>query len=179
MMKKKVNRIFLLGFMGCGKSYWGEKVATDLGFEWIDLDEYIEKKEGRSIKEIFEKEGESTFRNIEKQALNEVAQLSDVVISLGGGAPCFFENMDLINRSGVSFYLKTNTTTLVNRLKSEKTKRPLLARLSDIELFDFIKNKVNERSIFYKKATFTIDTEQEDVLFFIKKHYKKTVKFPQ
>jgi shikimate kinase len=169
-MKKKVNRFFLLGFMGCGKSYWGEKVATDLGFEWIDLDEYIERKEARSIKEIFGKEGETAFRKIEKEALNEVARLENIVISLGGGAPCFFDNMDLINGSGVSFYLKTNTTTLVNRLKSEKVKRPLLARLSDVELFNFIENKVNERSVFYQKASFMIDAEQGDVLSFIKKN---------
>ena len=167
-MKITESRIFLLGFMGCGKSYWGARIANELNFEWIDLDEYIEKKEARSIKEIFEKEGESTFRKIEKEALKEVARLENVVISLGGGAPCFFENMNLINDLGISCYLKTNTTTLVSRLKSEKAKRPLLARLSDVELFDFIEKKVNERSIFYKKATFTIDTEQENVLSFIK-----------
>lgn len=178
-MKKEENRIFLLGFMGCGKSYWGRKVADALGFEWIDLDEYIEKKEARSITEIFEKEGEIAFRKIEKQALKEVAALEKVVISLGGGVPCFLENMALIGRSGVSFYLKTNTKTLVHRLESEKDKRPLLAQLSDVELFDFIENKVNERSVFYKKATFTIDTEQEDVLFFIKKCSKKRLRFLQ
>ncbi|MGB0863928.1 MAG: shikimate kinase [Saprospiraceae bacterium] len=169
------NRIFLLGFMGCGKSYWGTQIANELGLKWIDLDEYIENKTSKTIKEIFEKEGETTFRKIEKEALEEMALFNNVVISLGGGTPCFFENMEFIKRSGISFYLKTDSKTLVHRLQSEKIKRPLLAQLSDAALFNFIENKVNKRSVFYEKAAFIINTEQADILFFIKKQLLKKV----
>ena len=169
------NRIFLLGFMGCGKSYWGTQIANELGLKWIDLDEYIENKTSKTIKEIFEKEGETAFRKIEKEALEEMALFNNVVISLGGGTPCFFENMEFIKRSGISFYLKTDSKTLVHRLQSEKIKRPLLAQLSDAALFNFIVTKVNKRSVFYEKAAFIINTEQADILFFIKKLLLKKV----
>ncbi|HFC01185.1 MAG TPA: shikimate kinase [Phaeodactylibacter sp.] len=150
-------RIFLIGFMGSGKTYTGRRMAKMLGRDFIDLDEYIEAKEGRTISAIFAQEGEDYFRKIEKKCLHEMKKKSNAIIATGGGTPCFFDNMDWMNRNGRTVYLETPAETLLQRLKNEKEKRPLLKNFSTKELRLFIKNKLKEREAFYHKAEITIE----------------------
>src|SRR5688500_7831796 len=109
-------KIFLLGYMGCGKSSAGKKLANKLGFEFIDLDEMIEKQYQKSVSEIFETEGENKFREYEHNCLKGLLDKENIVISLGGGTPCYYNNMELINTHGTSIYLKMSTEVLASRL---------------------------------------------------------------
>ena len=138
--------------MGAGKTTIGKKLATRLGFTFYDLDEYIEKKEGISISEIFENEGERNFRDLEKNYLRELAEKDEVVISTGGGTPCFSENMKFMNASGMTVYLRMSPESLFSRLKNISSKRPLIADKSDDELLSFIREKLQERESFYMES---------------------------
>jgi len=157
-----VNAIFLLGYMGCGKSTIGKSLAQKLNISFIDLDQVIENQENESIKAIFDKRGELYFRKAERQALQQlIAQQNSGVISLGGGTPCYFENMnDLAQSKHYSIYLKASIPTLVGRLKDEKVMRPMIDHLTDdAALTEFIGKHLFERNAFYQKAktVFTID----------------------
>jgi len=147
-----MSKIFLLGYMGSGKSYLGKRLAQNLHIDFLDLDELIELKNGMSIAEIFAKKGEAFFRQTESDCLKSLKNQDHKIIALGGGTPCFFDNMDWINEHGVSIYLKTATDVLVQRLRNEKDKRPLIQQLSERELPDFIENNVANRSHFYEQA---------------------------
>ena len=158
--------IFLIGFMGSGKSHEGDLLATDLGLPFIDLDGWIEDQQGRTISEIFRTEGEDSFRNIETAALQQAAHhlLSQAIsgdfagiISTGGGTPCFHDNMDWMNANGVTVWLNLPVSVLTMRLSKEKSKRPLIADLNDDELHHFIEKKLEERSSYYGKSTITIN----------------------
>lgn len=155
------NKIFLVGFMGCGKSTLGKKIATQIGWEFVDLDEYIEKKEGKSIPLIFKEQGESYFRKLETRCLKELLKFKSCVISCGGGTPCFNKNMDIITLAGASIYIKLSPTVLFNRLKLEKDQRPLIADMEDSKMFFYIQKKLNERKIFYEKAEFIFSADSE------------------
>ncbi len=123
--------IFLIGLPGSGKSFWGEKLADKLSVNFIDLDNEIERKAGSSIIEIFRLHGEEYFRLIEKEVLESVIALhKNEVIACGGGTPCFYNNIEMMNRSGKTIYLKTPISLLLERLKksSESAKRPLFDR---------------------------------------------------
>lgn len=158
------NLIYLVGFMGSGKSYWGKRIAEALKMDFIDLDDYLEEKAGQTISNIFEKEGEGYFRNLEKVCLEEVSLLENTIISLGGGTPCFFDNMETINETGISIFLKTSVETIIERLKNETNHRPLLKEKSQEELKSFIQDKLKIRSHFYEKSQFIVNTESENVL---------------
>lgn len=152
------NNIFLLGFMGSGKSTLGKKLANKLNQPFFDLDVVIETKENKTITQLFEEKGEEYFRALEHQTLKElISENSQFVLSLGGGTPCFKNNMQLINANGKSVYLKYNVGILHSRLVNAKTKRPLLQGKSDEELKQFINEKLTEREIFYKQAQFIIE----------------------
>ena len=155
-------RIFLIGFMGCGKSYIGKRVAKHLGVSFIDLDDYLEKKENRTIKKIFEEEGEDYFRRKEEECLLEMEQYENVIIATGGGAPCFFDNSDWMNKNGIAVYLKTPIELIYEQLKRGKEKRPLVQRLSDEELKDFIQKKLEERSPFYENVHIIYERQEGD-----------------
>jgi len=148
--------VFLVGFMGSGKSTVGQRLARRLGHPFIDMDARIEGQYGMSINEIFEKLGEKAFREMENELLREMTTLQDAVISTGGGLPCTGNNMELINRSGVSIYLRLEPAALMNRLSRGKSRRPLIRHLSLPELEAFIHTKLREREPFYLQAHHTV-----------------------
>lgn len=148
--------IFLVGFMGSGKSTVGQGLARRLGYSFIDMDARIEGEHGMTINEIFEKLGEKAFREMESNLLKEMVSLRDAVISTGGGLPCTGNNMDLINRKGVSIYLRMEPEALLNRLSRGKSRRPLIRHLSRQELETFIREKLGEREPVYLRAHHTI-----------------------
>lgn len=148
--------IILLGYMASGKSTIGRFLASSINFEFLDLDEYIESKEGTSISEIFETKGEIYFRKVEHNCLKEILlNKNKYVLSLGGGTPCYADNMKLIKSSGktISFYLKASIKELVGRLINEKEQRPLVARFdNEDELTEFIGKHLFERNYFYNQS---------------------------
>ena len=149
-------RIFLIGFMGCGKTTLGKKLAKHLNYNFIDLDSYIEKTTNKTITEIFENKGEKTFRIVEKESLMEICKKDNLVIATGGGTPCFFDNMQKILDSGKAIYLKMEIEDLLERLETEKNQRPLIENKSAKELENFIRNKLSEREYFYKKSNYIL-----------------------
>lgn len=157
-MKLIQHKIFLLGFMGCGKSTLGKKLANKLGFQFFDLDKCIEEKVQMSITDIFKTKGEEQFRKLESDELINILSSNDnYVVALGGGAPCFNENMDLINNSGTSIYLKYNEGILASRLINAKAERPLIVNKTKEELIDFIAKLLKEREQYYLKSKLVIE----------------------
>ena len=149
--------ICLLGYMGSGKSTVGKELASILGIDFIDLDNTIENYIGKSVSQIFNEYGEYFFRKIERKILQDLLSSHSKVISLGGGTPCFYDNISLINKSSTSIYIKVNNEDLAFRLKSEKNKRPLIADKSDSELLKFITNQIKSRGKYYNQAKYTIN----------------------
>ena len=156
-------KIVLLGYMASGKSTIGREISKKLDMKFIDLDDYISKREKRSISEIFKVEGEIYFRKIEGSYLGEILNSKDsFILSLGGGTPCYSNNMELIlNSEASSIYIKASIKTLVSRLTAEKSKRPLVAKLEDDNLIEFVAKHLFERSFFYEQAFITINTEDK------------------
>lgn len=152
-------RIFLIGYMGAGKSTIGRKLATKLGFEFIDLDDYFESHYKISVHTFFDKYDETAFRNIESELLLKVCNLNDVVISTGGGTPCFNQNMNTILNNGLTIYVKMSVASLYHRLKNTKRIRPIIRKLEDNELSEFIQNQLAQRSEFYEKAHLVLKGE--------------------
>ena len=148
----KFDKVFLIGFMGCGKTTFGRKLAKKLEWDFIDLDEYIEADQKESIREIFSSKGEAYFRRLETKALEEASKWEKTVVSTGGGTPCFNNNINFINNIGLSIYIKLSAEVLKSRLEGGKSKRPLIANLSNVELLNFIKYKLAERSEDYSKS---------------------------
>ena len=142
--------------MGSGKSTAGRKLADKLGYCFIDLDEYIGKMTGMTVSSIFSSKGEKAFRELEREALLQIDQLTDVVIATGGGTPCFSDNMDFMNRSGKTAYLKMSVERLVERLQHEKEQRPLIRGKKNKELDTYVRKKLDEREIYYRKAQIII-----------------------
>ena len=149
-------RIFLTGYMGCGKSTIGRKVAAQMGINFIDLDKYIEERYFKSVPDIFAQEGEAAFRLKERQALLEVSEFEEIVVGTGGGAPCFFDNMQLMNQAGITIYLAPDNETLACRLLRSKTDRPLIAGKSKEELLIFIQQALEKRAPFYEQSKIII-----------------------
>jgi len=156
-------RIFLLGYMGCGKTTVAKKMAYKLGLEFIDLDKQIEHKCGKSISAIFEEDGEDVFRTLERESLNQFIAKNNFVMAVGGGTPCFFDNMKVINESGVSVYLQMSAKSLTMRLESAKSERPLIAEKSQKELLSFIRQHLSEREPFYLLAKYVTKGENLSV----------------
>lgn len=154
-------RIFLIGYMGSGKSTVGKGLAKNLNLSFIDMDEYIEERNMRTIPQIFEKDGESGFRNIERKALLELADFENVVIGTGGGAPCFFDNMDVIKNSGKSVYLKGTPRILAERLRNSKVERPLIKGKNDSELLAFINESLDKREKWYMQADVVLEFDHD------------------
>jgi shikimate kinase len=146
------DKVFLVGFMGCGKTTLGRRLATNFNWGFIDLDEYIEFKEGMSVYDIFKKRGEDYFREVESKALKEFEQLSNVIVSCGGGTACFNDNMKLINSMGTSVYMKLSTEDLAMRLAMDRKDRPLVAELSDNDLYTYVSLELPQREEFYYRA---------------------------
>ena len=144
--------IFLIGYMGCGKSTLGRALQNVTGLQFIDLDHYIENRFRSTISELFALRGEEGFRRIEAAMLDEVSQFSDVVIACGGGTPCFFNNMDLMNNRGLTVWLTTPVNRLFERLQRNRSKRPILANKTDEELMEFITSALEDRRPHYSRA---------------------------
>ncbi len=158
--------IFLIGYMGCGKTHTGTRLSQKYGMEFIDLDAYIENRFHKTIPQIFEERGEEGFRKLERAMLEEVCAFENVIISTGGGAACFFDNIDLMNQSGETVYLKASPEGLFKFLKDGKATRPLLKDKSDDELLAFIGEALAKREPFYMQAKHVIDSmDESDVLF--------------
>lgn len=149
-------RIFLIGYMGSGKSHLGWKLANHLGVQFVDMDNYIEERNCKTIPQIFAEEGEAEFRKKERKALEELSEFTDIVIATGGGAPCFFDNVDLMNNSGKTIYLNIDPKILADRLMKSKTERPLIKGKSKAELVAFIDETLKKRNEFYSQAKFQI-----------------------
>ncbi len=159
-------RIFLVGFMGCGKSFIGRPLAAKLSFQFVDVDNIIENTEGVTVAQIFANQGETYFRQLESDILRGLGKWDDIVIATGGGAACFHNNMDWMNEHGVTIYLKASPELLLSRLKNETHQRPLLGGRTDKDLLNFIENKIAERAQFYEKASLIIeqDSDGEDIV---------------
>ncbi len=138
--------------MGAGKTTIGRDLANSMNFKFIDLDEYIEKKENSTIFDIFNKKGENHFRQLEHYSLNELILLNNIVIATGGGTPCFFDNISIMNKYGLTIYINVDYQTLLSRIKKTKDKRPLLKNIDDKQMLNFITKKVIEREIYYKQS---------------------------
>ena len=145
-------RIFLIGYMGCGKSRMGKKLSAHLDRPFIDLDELIQAKQNATIPEIFAARGESGFREIERDTLQKSAIADDAIVSTGGGAPCFFDNMEWMNKNGLTIFIDPPEKVLADRLIKAKTERPLIKGKSHEELLAFIHEKLQERRPFYEQA---------------------------
>lgn len=158
------KQIFLLGFMGSGKTRIGKKLAGKLGLTFFDLDKYIEKKTGYKIPEIFSTIGEDAFRQVEKEALHSiVGENDDFLLSTGGGTPCFYNNMSYMNKKGLTIYLRYNPGMLHSRLKKAKKSRPLIDGMDEGELLAFIKKKLKEREKYYLKAKKSVQSDNLQV----------------
>jgi shikimate kinase len=149
--------IFLTGFMGSGKTTLGRKLATRLGYSFMDLDHILEAQAGMTIAEYFSAHGEDAFRKLESAILKQTEYPANAVISTGGGLPCFFDNLDWMNSHGKSVYIKLSPKTLATRLENEKTHRPLLREKHGEDLITFIEEKLAEREPFYNRATLVSD----------------------
>ena len=157
-----MKRIILVGYMGAGKTTIGRALAKELGLDFYDLDWYIENRRRKKVPEIFAEMGEAGFRQIEHNMLHEVAEFEDVVISCGGGTPCFFDNIDYMNRQGQVVYLNCSPEVLHGHLLMGKTERPLLKGKSPEELIAFIKEQLATREQYYNKARYHLDVSLMD-----------------
>lgn len=147
-------KIFLIGFMGCGKTHWGHAVSKKLGIPFFDLDHQIEEKEGTSINTIFEEQGEEYFRLLEKDVLYLLTESHEsFVMATGGGTPCFYNNIGYMKKSGIVVWLNCSMECIYERLVQEREKRPLVKDLSADALRSYITKKWSDRKIYYEQAT--------------------------
>ena len=150
-------RIIIVGYMGSGKTTVGKALSKDLGIPFYDLDWYIESRMRKTVAQIFAERGEEGFRKIEHNMLHEVAEFENVIISCGGGTPCFFDNMDYMNGQGETVYLQASPDVLYNHLKMGKTERPLLKNKTPEEMQVFIAEQLEKREPYYSKAKHTLN----------------------
>ena len=157
-----MKRIILIGYMGSGKTTVGRALAKDIGLPFYDLDWYIESRMRKKVSDIFAERGEEGFRQIERNMLHEVAEFEDVIISCGGGTPCFFDNMDYLNAQGQVVWLRCEPDVLHKHLMMGKGDRPLLKGKSPEELTAYICEQLAYREQFYSKARYTLDVSLMD-----------------
>lgn len=146
------RRIYIIGFMGSGKTTTGKKLAASLQWAFVDLDRKIEESSGKTISEIFSESGEEYFRKIENDQLQKLDIEEDTVISVGGGTPCFSDNMHFMNKTGIVVYLRMTPGQLESRLSPEPDRRPLLSDINENDRYRYISEKLSEREIYYNMA---------------------------
>lgn len=156
------GKIFLIGFMGSGKSYWGKKWAQQYGFDFYDLDQLIEAEHNKTIATIFENDGEDIFRQMETVELKKLAAKDKCIIACGGGTACYDNNMQWMNEQGVTAYLQASPQYIYERVLEETEKRPLIKKVSRAELLFFIEQKLKEREGFYNQATIILPVQDLD-----------------
>ena len=152
--------VFLIGYMGCGKTTLGEALAQELGISYIDLDEFIERQCDSDILKIFDEKGEKHFREIEADALREVAGMTDVIVGCGGGTPCYGHNMELMNAAGITVWLITSPKRITARLllPEQKCKRPKIVDLPDDEILPLVEKELFVREPYYSQAHMQFDS---------------------
>lgn len=155
-----MTRIFLIGYMGAGKTTLGKALAHEMNLPFVDLDWYIEERFHRSIRELFAERGEDAFRQLERNMLHEVGEFEDLIISTGGGTPCFFDNIDYMNRCGQTVFLEVHPDILFRRLRVATRQRPILQGKSEEELRDFICQALQQRLPYYEQARYRFDAGQ-------------------
>lgn len=155
-------KIFIIGFMGSGKSTLGKPVAREMECEFVDLDRYLEEQEQSTIADVFRDKGESYFRELERRYLMELSEKENLVLATGGGTPCFFDNMDMMNRLGVTVYLKQDPEILVSRLLKSHRERPLIKGMDRVELVEYISKELVRREEFYNKASIIANNPSRD-----------------
>lgn len=148
--------------MGSGKTTLGRALNATTGIDFIDLDEYIEALKGMTVKEIFARNGEATFRQYEREAIAELAQRGGMIVACGGGTPCFFDNMERMNAAGVTVYLDASIDKLQSRLAAARSQRPLIAQLNDEELRKFIGESLAKRLPYYLQARYSFNADDLD-----------------
>ncbi len=149
-------KFFLTGYMGSGKSTVGEKLAAKLKYDFIDLDKLIETEYQQTIPQIFASKGEKEFRAMEHNTLKNIMEKDNIVVACGGGTPCYYNNMELMNNNGVTVYLKMSVDSLVNRLMNAKDKRPLIENKTEVELRTFVTRQLEKREDIYHLAQYTV-----------------------
>ena len=153
-------KIFLIGMMGSGKSYWAEKLKKKLKVPAYDLDNLVEIMEERSIAEMFAEDGEEYFRKEEAKMLRLFKEKKNFILSCGGGTACFNDNMQWMNKNGITVWLDEPVDVLIERLQKEKEHRPLIKNLNDDQLKEFLNKKIEERKEYYGKATYILKGDQ-------------------
>jgi shikimate kinase len=157
-------KIFLIGFMGSGKTYWGRQVSEKLRIPFFDLDEQIESYEGKAINEIFAEKGEEYFRLLETDTLHIITESHEsFVMATGGGTPCYFNNIEYMKNEGTTVWINTPVEILFERLLKEKEKRPLIKNLDDAQLKSFIIKKFSDRKIYYEQADMIVDESEKSM----------------
>jgi shikimate kinase len=156
-------RIYLVGYMASGKSNFGRQLAERLGYKFLDLDYWFEERFRISVLDFFEKYDERAFRVIERSLLMETLCLDNIVVSTGGGTPCFYDNMEVICNAGISVYLRWSVPALVGRLKLVRRKRPLLKDVPPGELHDRVTRQLADRDYYYTQATIAVDGEKFNI----------------
>lgn len=149
--------VFIVGYMGCGKSTFGKRLARQLDYDFIDLDKVFEETYKICISNFFVKYGEEMFRKIEHEILVNNLGHTNTVVSCGGGTACYFDNMDLMNEAGLTIYLRLTPAALVSRLENSRKERPLLQNLPGVNLLEKISNHLLQRESFYHKALMELD----------------------
>lgn len=149
-------KIFLIGYMGCGKSRWGKIIAEHYGFRFIDLDTLIEEREGLTISQIFEKHQEEGFRKREHDALKSISNEENCIVATGGGAPCFNNNMEEMNRLGHTLFIECSPQLLRERITESDTERPLVKNFSQEELLNYIIRHLGNRMPFYEQSHYKL-----------------------
>lgn len=172
IIRIRMKRIFLMGYMGAGKTTAGRELANQLELEFIDLDHYIQARYQKTVNQLFEEYGEAGFRDIERKMLHEVGDFENVIISTGGGTPCFYDNINHMNSVGTTLYLKASPEALSARLNTCKDKRPLIRDKDETELYNFVVENLKKREPFYSQAKIIFTTEElinrEDVEKYVK-----------
>jgi shikimate kinase len=157
------NPVFLIGYMGSGKSTAGRKLARVLGYAFEDTDELIASMTGKTIEEIFDSEGEDAFRTLEHSVIRSLAGRVNTVIATGGGAPCYFDNLSVMQHNGITVYIKLHPLSIVKRLSQSKTTRPLIKKIGHDQLLPWVTRHLEQRALFYEKAHIIFKGENPDL----------------
>lgn len=156
-------KIYLIGYMGSGKSTLGKGLARDLGVSWIDLDSEIESRYKISISDFFSKYGETAFRDVEHKLLTEISVIPDLVVSTGGGVPCFYNNMEIMNQTGFTIYLSATPELILTRIGPYAWKRPIFQKMDGADIIEKITQHLASRKKYYEQAQLTIDATKPDI----------------